>query len=143
MDEMWNQVEVGADVQGVVDALVKCAVKNAEELRVDAEGAVSGGAVNGVGVIGNENGISLPSSPTPVPKSPQLRVLPPTKTYAELSETGTVAPSDSKESTKSAGSAKGSTKHLKIEDRSYYIVSATAEILVLLIDYLKIVINLR
>ncbi|KXN92270.1 Vacuolar protein sorting-associated protein 54 [Leucoagaricus sp. SymC.cos] len=80
LDEMWNQVEVGPDVQGVVDVLVKCAVKNAEELKVDAE-----------------------------------------------------APSRS---------AKGISKHLKIEDRSYYIVSATAEVLILLVDYLKIVVNL-
>jgi vacuolar protein sorting-associated protein 54 len=148
LDELWNQVEVGPDLQGVVDVLVKCAVKDAHELNVDAEGAVfgrpnPGGAVNGVGVNGRENVVSSPSSPTSQSKSSKLRSLPPMKTYAELSETESVPASNSKESTKSSGSAKGSTKHLKIEDRSYYIVSATAEILVLLIDYLRIVINLR
>lgn len=34
------------------------------------------------------------------------------------------------------------TKHLRIEDRSYYSVSATAEVLTLLLDYLRLVINL-
>ncbi|KAF5358520.1 hypothetical protein D9756_001367 [Leucocoprinus leucothites] len=143
LDEMWNQVEIGADLQGVVDVLVRCAVRDAEELRVYAEGAVlgspnPGGAINGT--KGKENGHSSPTSPTS--KAPKLHVLPPTKTFAELSEADSVPSSDSKESTKSGGSAKGNSKHLKIEDRSYYIVSATAEILILLVDYLKIVINL-
>ncbi|KAF8637425.1 hypothetical protein AX17_002920 [Amanita inopinata Kibby_2008] len=36
----------------------------------------------------------------------------------------------------------GSSKHLYIEDRTYFIVSATAEVLVLLQDYLRFVVNL-
>lgn len=35
-----------------------------------------------------------------------------------------------------------STKHLRIEERTYYVVSATAEVLTLLLDYLKVVANL-
>lgn len=148
LDEMWNQVEVGMGVQHIVDVLVKCAVKDAEELRVDAEGTVFGspdpgttGAMNGARMNGKRESTSTsPSSPTPPPKSPNLRTLPPTKSFAELGESGTIPASESKESTKSN---KGSPKHLKIEDRSYYIVAATAEILTLLIDYLKIVVNLR
>jgi vacuolar protein sorting-associated protein 54 len=148
LDETWSQVEVGAEVQGVVDVLVSCAMKDAAELKVDSEGAVfgsanPGSAVNGAGVNGKDHGVLSSSSPTPAPKSPTLRNLPPTKTFAGLSETGAIPTSDSKESTKSGGSGKGNAKHLRIEDRSYYIVPATAEILVLLIDYLKIVINLR
>lgn len=147
LDEMWNQVEVGPEVQGVVDVLVKCAVRDAEELRVGAEGAIFGspnsGSENGAKVMnGKENGVSPSASPR-LDSSPRLRVLPQTKTYAELSETATVPTPNSKEPNKPAGHAKGNTKHLKIEDRSYFIVSATAETLVLLIDYLKIVVNLR
>ena len=147
LDETWNQVDVGVEVQGVVDILVRCAVKDAEELRVDAEGLVlggpnSGGAANGVRVQ-SKNGISSTSSSTASRKLPKLHTLPPTKTFTELSEMEPVPSSDSKESTKSSGSTKDNTKYLKIEDRSYFIVSATAEVLVLLVDYLKIVINLR
>jgi vacuolar protein sorting-associated protein 54 len=35
-----------------------------------------------------------------------------------------------------------STKHLHIEDRTYYAVSATTEVLTLLMDYLRVVMNL-
>ncbi|KAF8163543.1 Vps54-like protein-domain-containing protein, partial [Crassisporium funariophilum] len=35
-----------------------------------------------------------------------------------------------------------SSKHLRIEDRTYYAVSATAEVLTLLMDYLRVVVNL-
>ena len=34
------------------------------------------------------------------------------------------------------------TKHLHIEDRTYYVVSATTEVLTLLMDYLRVVVNL-
>ncbi|KNZ79337.1 Vacuolar protein sorting-associated protein 54, partial [Termitomyces sp. J132] len=34
------------------------------------------------------------------------------------------------------------SKHLRIEDRTYFAVSATAEVLVLLLDYLRVVVNL-
>jgi len=142
LDEMWNQVDVGVEVQGVVDVLVRCAVKDAEELKIDVEGVVLGSPslANGVRVQSKGSGVSSPSSPRKLPK---LRALPPTKTFAELSQMESVPPSDSKESTKSSGSTKDGAKHLKIEDRSYFVVSATAEVLILLIDYLKIVINLR
>ena len=36
----------------------------------------------------------------------------------------------------------GSSKHLKIDDRPYFTVSATLEVLRLLLDYLKVVVNL-
>ena len=43
-----------------------------------------------------------------------------------------------------AGSRRsGPTKHLHIEDRTYFAVSGTVEVLVILGDYLKIVINLE
>lgn len=34
------------------------------------------------------------------------------------------------------------SKHLRIEERTYYVVSATAEVLTLLLDYLRVVVNL-
>jgi vacuolar protein sorting-associated protein 54 len=35
-----------------------------------------------------------------------------------------------------------SSKHIRIEDRTYFTVSATADVLGLLLDYLKVIINL-
>ncbi|KDR73587.1 hypothetical protein GALMADRAFT_621009 [Galerina marginata CBS 339.88] len=47
-------------------------------------------------------------------------------------------------STKSNGSSTSTTssKHLRIEERTYYAVSATTEVLTLLLDYLRVVVNL-
>ena len=39
-------------------------------------------------------------------------------------------------------SASASSKHLCIEDRTYFAVSATTEVLALLLDYLRLVVNL-
>ncbi|KAF9447663.1 Vps54-domain-containing protein [Macrolepiota fuliginosa MF-IS2] len=144
LDEPWNQVEVGGEVQDIVDILVKCAVMDAEELRIEVEGVVFGGLgamMNGVNGKGSGNGRSVAHSPVKSNStSPTLgggvRILPSTKSYAELSDPGTVLISGANKS------AKGNPKHLKIEDRSYYIVAATAEVLILLVDYLKIVVNL-
>ena len=41
----------------------------------------------------------------------------------------------------SNGGSSGS-KHLRIEERSYYVVSATADVLILLLDYLRVIVNL-
>ena len=38
--------------------------------------------------------------------------------------------------------AESSSKHLRIEDRTYYVVLATSEVLTLLMDYLRAVVNL-
>ena len=44
--------------------------------------------------------------------------------------------------TTAAATTPASSKHLHIEDRTYYVVSATAEVLTLLMDYLRVVVNL-
>jgi vacuolar protein sorting-associated protein 54 len=41
-----------------------------------------------------------------------------------------------------SSTASTSTKHLRIEERTYYAVSATAEVLTLLVDYIRVVVNL-
>jgi len=42
----------------------------------------------------------------------------------------------------SSGKSASKTKQLHIEDRTYYMVSATSEILPLLLDYLRIIVNM-
>lgn len=62
-----------------------------------------------------------PSSPLPSPATPATRMQ-----SRQSPRRSTTSPS----------------KHLRIEDRSYFAVSATLEVLVLLADYLKIIMNL-
>ncbi|KAL0946762.1 hypothetical protein HGRIS_012937 [Hohenbuehelia grisea] len=54
------------------------------------------------------------------------------------------APSEgeSLKSPRANGAASAASKHLRIEDRTYFTVSATAEVLVLLQDYIRLVLNL-
>jgi vacuolar protein sorting-associated protein 54 len=41
-----------------------------------------------------------------------------------------------------ASSSSGSTKHLRIEERAYFTVPATSQVLNLLLDYVKVIVNL-
>ena len=66
-------------------------------------------------------------SPTPTP-TPAPAAPPPTN--------GTLSPPRTKTNGSSA------PKHIRIEDRTYFIVSATADVLGLLMDYLKVIVNL-
>ncbi|KIM71978.1 hypothetical protein PILCRDRAFT_82306, partial [Piloderma croceum F 1598] len=73
-----------------------------------------------------------PSSPTPTPAP----VPAPPPTNGMLSP----PPSSSGNRTKTNGSS--ASKHIRIEDRTYFTVSATADVLGLLMDYLKVIVNL-
>ncbi|KAH7910760.1 Vps54-like protein-domain-containing protein [Hygrophoropsis aurantiaca] len=63
---------------------------------------------------------------------------------AELSTTlnGIRSQTSSPNPSKMNGSSASSSKYLRIEERPYYCVSATGEVLSLLLDYLKVVVNL-
>ncbi|CAA7271484.1 unnamed protein product [Cyclocybe aegerita] len=115
-DELWNQTEVTAALQHSTNVIVDSAVRDPPEL-----------------VITSDEAIFSPYATTTFPTS-------------ETNGTTRVAgqsPSNAGPSTNGASSATGSgTKHLRIEDRSYYVVLATSEMLTLVLDYLRIVINL-
>ena len=76
-----------------------------------------------------------PSSPVPSPPSIANGTVPVPAPPALPS------PSSPRQ-TKQSGSSAPNTKHIRIEDKAYYAVSATSEVLVLLLDYLKIIMNL-
>ncbi|KAM6500337.1 vacuolar protein sorting-associated protein 54 [Amanita muscaria] len=97
-DEQWSQTEVSSALQHVIETIMDCAVRDAPELVVRAEGPIS-----------DSSGASAPIEKT----------------------------SNSTQKTQANGA-----KHLHIEDRNYFLVSATSEVLVLLQDYLCLVINL-
>lgn len=54
----------------------------------------------------------------------------------------TISPPPSAPSASINGTATGNAKYLNIEDRTYYVVSATMQVLQMVIDYLKVIVNM-
>ncbi|KAG2020072.1 retrograde transporter, variant 3 [Coprinopsis cinerea AmutBmut pab1-1] len=84
-----------------------------------------------------------------VSDSPELRISldqaeppssPPSTTEAPSATPDTAPPSAAPGS--AAPSQRVRNKHLRIEDRSYYMVSATSEVITLLLDYIKVMVNM-
>ena len=116
-------------VQRMINILIDASIHDPRELLLDA-----------------------PPMPISAPTSPGLPTSPPV-TSPSLTNGATVHPSSPLPSpTPNRLSVNGSPqprrasanpgKHLKIEDRSYFAVSATLEVLLLLVDYLKVIMNL-
>ena len=117
-DELWNQTEVTTALQHAVDILVDSAVKDHQELFVKTDDAIFSGQRGETTTKVSEatvNGNQSTSGSGPTPLVPETSATRPTTAAA---------------------------KQLRIEDRSFYVVSATAEVLTLLLDYLKVVVNL-
>ncbi|KAI0797556.1 Vps54-like protein-domain-containing protein [Abortiporus biennis] len=127
-DEQWNPAEVSASVQRIVDMLVDSSISDPRDLLL------------------NPPPLIHPSSPMP-PSSPALSAtLTPNGPGAPIRPSSPL-PSPAPNRTVSNGlsprrSATHSGKHLKIEDRHYFAVHATLEVLILLVDYLKVIMNL-
>ena len=120
-DELWNQTEVTPALQHAVDILVDSAVRDHPELFVKTDDAIFSGTQG-------------ETTATRVPK-------PTTNGNQSASASGSV-PSPSVPETPATRPTAVAAKQLRIEDRSFYVVSATAEVLTLLLDYLKVVVNL-
>lgn len=89
-------------------------------------------------VIRTEDGVFSPHatfSPSPAPNGDSAV----TPTFQMAMQTSSHDPTAIPAANPTRGA---STKHLRIEDRSYYAVTATAEVLSLLLDYLRLVVNL-
>lgn len=115
-DEQWNPCEVSPSLQHITNVLVDSAVRDAPELVIksDADTLFSTPPPSANGVTPNTNGV--PSHPPPPPLKG------PTNGFGANSGAG--------------------AKHLRIDERNYFAVSATSEVLVLLLDYLRVVVNL-
>ncbi|KAF9484684.1 Vps54-domain-containing protein [Pholiota conissans] len=121
-DEQWNPAEITPALQHIVDVIVDSAVRDPPDVLLDQHATtVFTPAPAAIGAFG----VASPT-PTPTISSP----LPP----PSASTTSPLAPSSAHQH--------HSTKHLRIEDRSYFAVSATASMLGLLLDYLRVVVNL-
>jgi vacuolar protein sorting-associated protein 54 len=118
-DEQWNPAEVSPSLQRITDVLVDSAVRDSPELVIKSDADTlfpNPLSINGTSnstVNTNGKGKGNPP-PAPIRKGPNGF---------------------------NPSSASGS-KHLLIDGRTYFAVSATAEVLVLLLDYLRVVVNL-
>ncbi|KAF8623515.1 hypothetical protein AX15_006292 [Amanita polypyramis BW_CC] len=111
-DEQWGQTEVSPELQYLTETILDCAVQDSPEL-----------------VIRREDPLWSPPPPTTLPTDEtidSMRTLVEANSHPQLTQPTTASAS----------------KTLRIEDRTYFVVSATSEVLVLLQDYLRLVINL-
>ncbi|KAI0950065.1 hypothetical protein AcV7_008644 [Taiwanofungus camphoratus] len=126
-DEQWNAAEVAPSVQRVVDMLVDASIQDPPELLLNQPNPTSPRPTSPIPppspalTVSGAPAQHRPSSPLPSPATPATRMQ-----SRQSPRRSTTSPS----------------KHLRIEDRSYFAVSATLEVLVLLADYLKIIMNL-
>lgn len=115
-DELWNPTEITPGLQQIVNMIVDSAVRDPPDLIIKTEDTIFSPRAT--------------SFPSPAPN--HSSVTPAFQTAMDGSTTSL-----------SANPTRGkSTKHLFIEERTYFTVSATAEVLTLLLDYLRLVVNL-
>lgn len=101
-------------MQRTADILVDSAVRDSPDLVV------------------NNDSLSTLEPPVPTPAPAALPTSPPPPN-------GTLSPTTSSRSKTNGSSA---SKHIRIEERNYFTVSATTEVLNLLVDYLRVIVNL-
>ncbi|KZT71406.1 Vps54-domain-containing protein [Daedalea quercina L-15889] len=124
-DEKWNAAEVAPSVQRIVDLLVDASISDPPDFLLNRPPEVLNPAsplLSPPAVPSQSTQSHRPSSPLPSPNFPSVR------------------PSASRTSSRRSS---GPGKHLHIEDRAYFAVGATLEVLVILADYLKIIVNLE
>ncbi|KAH8106877.1 Vps54-domain-containing protein [Cristinia sonorae] len=124
-DEQWNPAEVLAPVQRMINLLIDASIHDPRELLLNAPPDPTSPLMpNSPPPSASPllNGTAIhPSSPLPSPSPNRLSI-------------------NGSPQARKASSTPG--KHLKIEDRNYFAVSATLEVLLLLMDYLKVIMNL-
>jgi vacuolar protein sorting-associated protein 54 len=114
-DEQWSQAEVSPELQHITGTILDCAVLDSPEL-----------------VIKHEDPLWSP------PPSATLS----TSEASESTDSVRTLVETNSHSQPAQPTPISSTKQLRIDDRTYFVVSATVEVLALLQDYLRLVINL-
>jgi vacuolar protein sorting-associated protein 54 len=124
-DEQWNPAEVSPSLQRITTVIVDSAVCDSPELVIKPDtnasfpnGLSANDSTNRTLTTNGKGKVKDKDQPLPPP--------PPVKQKPNGFNPSTVTGS----------------KHLYIDERTYFAVSATAEVLVLLLDYLRVVVNL-
>lgn len=121
-NEQWEQIDATPAIQHITDVLVDSAVRDVPELLVT-------------------NADTAPVSSSSIPSISSLPSLSSSLTTA--TSTDTVPSSPSAPAVKRTNGATKNTKvRLRIEERTFSAVSATSEVLSLLLDYLRVIVNL-
>ncbi|KAI0371696.1 Vps54-domain-containing protein [Pilatotrama ljubarskyi] len=127
-DEQWNAAEVAPSVQRIVDIMVDASIQDPPELLLNRP----------------PSDTLSPLPPTsPAPSSPSLTV-----NGTPAAQPRPSSPLASPNFPPSPGraarrrSANAPTKHLRVEERAFFAVGATLDVLVLLVEYLKVIVNL-
>ena len=135
-DEHWSPAEVSPVVQHIVNLLVEASIQDPSEFNFKYQSQPSTSPTSSPSLAPLSpnpptlNGTAVqPSSPVPSPMFPHH-------------EPKHLQPPHSPRSAKRRSSGHGPSKHLKIEERNFFAVSATLEVLVLLADYLRVIVNL-
>jgi len=114
-DELWNPTEVTSDLQQITNIIIDSAMRDPPDLIINCEETIF-----------SPHAVSFP---TPAPSAASSIA----QSFSALMP---------KSTNNGSSSASTSSKHLRIEERTYYTVSATAEVLTLLVDYVRVVVNL-
>ncbi|THG97756.1 hypothetical protein EW026_g4306 [Hermanssonia centrifuga] len=128
-DEQWNPVEVPPAIQHLVNLLVDASFHDPPEFKLSALSDPTSPLPPPSPLLPNSpalqvNGAPIqPSSPVPSPLMPPNT---PKHLQADSKRRGSHTPG----------------KHLKIEERNFFAVSATLEVLALLSDYMRVIVNL-
>ena len=136
-DEQWSPAEVSPTVQAVVNLVVDASIADPREFMFDPPP--------------QDPALTEPTSPPPSVKSPMLGVNGnmqpsspvPSPSIPHQQSTHLSPNPSSSPSAKRRSGAHAPGKHLVIEGRQFFAVSATLEVLVLLADYLRVIINLE
>jgi vacuolar protein sorting-associated protein 54 len=86
--------------------------------------------------------VELVLSPGTSPEAPPVLSAPPSAANGAPPSPAPSSPSGAPTKQNGVAVPSAGSKHVRIEDKTYYAVSATSESLVLLLDYLRIIINL-
>jgi vacuolar protein sorting-associated protein 54 len=122
-DELWNPTEVTPGLQSITDLLVDSAVRDPPDLIIKSDDTIFSPITT-----------NFPPTPTTSSNGKSAIAKSFSNVLSKLSSTNGSATATAASTT--------SSKHLRIEDRTYYVVLATSEVLTLLLDYLRVVVNL-
>lgn len=125
-DEQWVAIEVSPRSQRLVDVIVESAVQDAPEI-IFPKATANSDANNSSADTGlDQTEITEVGNPSVADTASNSRQPPQATTNGSTEGIAT----------------KGNAKYVTVEDRAFYVVSATVQVLGLVIDYLKLMVNL-
>ncbi|KAH9989944.1 Vps54-like protein-domain-containing protein [Russula vinacea] len=133
-DEQWSQADIPASLQRTVNLILDAAVHDPYDFILVIETAIAAPT----SPLTVPSSLRLPSSPLLAPGSDSR----PSSPRPSSPRPTSPRPSSPRVRTNGVSSPPPTRKYLRIEERSHFAVSATQDTLLLLVDYLKVIVNL-